>query len=116
MYLGRVAHPRRKRIRARGNCKITGEGRGAAAREIGWLCINVRTRAFPVGVSARRGYTRLSSTFPTPLITPPIISWTITDEKERGGGGGGTWLFIMGWGEKGNDTFDIGGVNCAGNR
>lgn len=103
VYLGRVAHPFRKRIRARGNCKITVEGRGRGmqrrARSVG-VVHHVRTRGVS-GRSPRRaadtpGY---HQTFPTPPDN--TIPDNFLDNYGRGEAGRrGTWLFKRGWGEK----------------
>lgn len=93
-YLGRVAHPRRKRIRAgRGNCKITGS---AATREIGRASHTLgNSGRFPLGVSPRRGYTLPP---PPPHIINVRPDLTATDNflDNYGGGGGGTSLFKRG--------------------
>lgn len=78
---------------ARGEIVKLRGGGCSGARDRSGLCITLELGRFRSEFPPRRGYTRLSSTFPTPLITPPIISWTITGRR-------GAWLFKWGWGKK----------------
>lgn len=93
-YLGRVAHPRRKRIRAgRGNCKITGS---AATREIGHERVAHVRKLRPF--SARSFASPRIHPSPPPHIINVRPDLTATDNflDNYGGGGGGTSLFKRG--------------------